>query len=159
MLSYKKIKGDEFVRHYEKSLFITLVIDRICIAIWGACLFLVPQIARWYDMYSNKDSIFIQFVVIVYLAMIPAAIILFLLNKLLSNIKNKRMFEKENVNILRVISYCCFIIAALAAVMIYWRLLAFVVVAAFGFVGLLLRVLKNVFEQAVIIREENDLTV
>lgn len=147
------------MQHYKKSLMITLVIDRICILVWIACLFLVPQIARWYDMYSNKDSIFTQLVVMLYLAMIPAAIILVKINTLLSNIRIERVFEHDNVKCLRTISYCCFVIAALAAIMIYWRILAFVVVVAFGFVGLLLRVLKNVFEQAVVLREENDLTV
>ena len=78
---------------------------------------------------------------------------------MLSNIRSGQIFEHDNVNCLRVISYSCFIIAVIAAVMIYWRILAFVVVVAFGFVGLLLRVLKNVFEQAVLLREENDLTV
>ena len=43
--------------------------------------------------------------------------------------------------------------------MLYWRMLAGVVFVSFAFVGLLLRVLKNVFEQAVLLREENDLTV
>ena len=152
-------KGVLKMQHYKKSLMITLVIDRICIAVWIACLFLVPQLARWYDMYSNKESIFTQLVVLMYLAMIPAAIILIRLNTLLSNIRSGQIFEHDNVNCLRVISYSCFIIAVIAAVMIYWRILAFVVVVAFGFVGLLLRVLKNVFEQAVLLREENDLTV
>ena len=154
-----KLKGVKKMQHYKKSLMITLVIDRICIAVWIACLFLVPQIARWYDMYSNKESIFIQLVILLYLAMIPAAIILVKINTLLSNIQIEKVFEHDNVKCLKIISYCCFVIAVLAAIMIYWRILAFVVVVAFGFVGLLLRVLKNVFEQAVVLREENDLTV
>lgn len=110
-------------------------------------------------MYSNKESIFVQFNIIVYLAMIPAAVILIMLNRLLSNIRNEKVFERKNVSCLRIISYCCFVIAGLSLVMAYWRLLAGVVFIAFAFVGLLLRVLKNVFEQAVVLREENDLTV
>ena len=153
------MKGTNEMQHYKKSLNITLVIDRICIAVWIACLFLVPQIARWYDMYSNKEPIFAYLVVMLYTAMIPAAVILVKLNTLLSNIKKEKVFEHENVNCLRIISYCCFVIALLAAIIMYRRMLAFMVLAAFGFVGLLLRVLKNVFEQAVLLREENDLTV
>ncbi len=145
--------------HDRKSLLITLIIDRIGIAVWVMCVFFVPYIAKWYDMYSNKEPIFIQVITLLYLAMIPAAVILIMLNKLLSNIRNEKIFEHDNVNCLRVISYCCFIIALIAGVMMIWRILALVVVIAFSFVGLLLRVLKNVFEQAVLIREENDLTV
>lgn len=145
--------------HDRKSLIITLIIDRIGIAVWVMCIFFVPYIARWYDMYSNKEPIFIQVTSLLYLAMIPAAVILIMLNKLLSNIRTEKIFEYQNVSCLRVISYCCFVIALFAGVMMIWRILAFVVVIAFAFVGLLLRVLKNVFEQAVLLREENDLTV
>lgn len=147
------------MKHYEKSLFVTIAINRICIAVWTACLFLVPQISKWYDTYSNKKPIFWVLTVLLYMEMIPAAVVLYKLNKLLSNIKTGKIFEHENVGCLRVISYSCFVIAAIAAVMIYWRILAFTLTVSFAFIGLLLRVLKNVFEQAVIIREENDLTV
>ena len=100
-----------------------------------------------------------QFTVCVYLAMIPAGIILWLLNYLLSNIKKEKVFEHINVKYLRIISYCCFAVAGISLVMSVWRILAFFVALAFAFVGLLMRVLKNVFEQAVYLKEENDLTV
>ncbi len=155
----RKCKGDNKMEHYKKSLIVTLIIDRIAMAAWLICIPLVPFIARWYDVYSNKESIFPQFVSCVYTAMIPAGVILFFLNRLLTNIRKEKVFETENVFCLRVFSYCCFAIAAVSAVMAIWRLLALIVVLAFAFIGLLLRVLKNVFEQAVVLREENDLTV
>lgn len=147
------------MEHYKKSLMVTLAIDRLAMVCWFACIPLVPFIARWYDTYSNKEPIFIQFIVCVYIAMIPAGAIVWLLNTLLSNIRKGVVFDSVNVKCLRVISYCCFAIAAVSAVMAVWRIIAVVVMLAFAFIGLLLRVLKNVFEQGVVIREENDLTV
>lgn len=147
------------MEHYKKSLIVTLIINRIAIAFWAVCIPFVPQIARWYDAYTQKESIFVPFVVCVYLAMIPAGIILFLLNKLLSNIRGERVFESDNVRVLRVISYCCFAISAVSVGMSFFRPLGVTIVLAAAFMGLLLRVLKNVFEQAVVLREENDLTV
>ncbi len=147
------------MEHYKKSLMVTLIIDRIAILCWIACIPLVPLMARWYDSYSNKEPIFVQFIVFVYLAMIPAGEIIYLLNSLLSNIKDGQIFDKMNVKCLRIISYCCFVISALSAVFMVWRFLAVIVALAFAFMGLLLRVLKNVFEQGVVMREENDLTV
>lgn len=143
----------------KRSLTATLVICRIGIAVWFICIPLIPFMARWYDKYSNKPSIFWQFVCCVAAAMIPAGIILYCLNKLLSNIKKKEIFIDNNVTNLRVISYCCFAIAAVSVVMTIWRILALVIVLSFAIMGLLLRVLKNVFEQAVALREESDLTV
>ena len=147
------------MEHYKKSLLATLFIDRAAMGAWVLCLPLVPFFARWYDVYSNKEPIFWQFIICVYIAMIPAGVILFLLNSLLTNIRSQRVFERVNVTYLRIISYCCFAIAAVSVVMTFWRILALAVVLAFLFVGLLLRVLKNVFDQAVLLREENDLTV
>ena len=147
------------MQHYKKSLLLTLYINRAAIAAWFIALPFIPFLARWYDAYSAKETIFVQFNVIVYLAMIPVFVILFLLNKLLTNISNEKFFEMQNVTILRVISYACFALTVISAVMIIWRLLAHLICLAFAFIGLLLRELKNVFEQAVILREENDLTV
>ncbi len=147
------------MEHCKKSLLVTLALDRIAMVCWIACVPLVPLMARWYDVYSNKEPIFRQFVICVYAAMIPAGIIVYLLNSLLSNIKDGVVFDSMNVKCLRIISYCCFAIAAVSLVMAVWRILAVILVLAFSFMGLLLRVLKNVFEQGVVIREENDLTV
>ena len=72
--------------HDKKSIIVTLIICRIAAAAWFICIPLVPFIARWYDVYSNKESIFTQFVSSVYAAMIPAGIIVYLLNRLLSNL-------------------------------------------------------------------------
>lgn len=147
------------MEHYKRSLLVTLIIDRAAIACWLACIPLVPFFARWYDVYSNKEPIFLQFIICVYIAMVPAGVIIYLLNSLLSNVKDGLIFDEMNVKCLRVISYCCFAISVVSAVFAVWRLLALVVAAAFAFIGLLLRVLKNCFEQGVVIREENDLTV
>ena len=60
---------------------------------------------------------------------------------------------------IRTISWCCFGVAALAAgCTYYYHILA--LVAAFGaFTGLILRVVKNVFSEAVRIKSENDFTI
>lgn len=147
------------MEHSKRSLKVTLIIARLAILVWLACVPTVPLIARWYDVYSNKEPIFLQFVICVYIAMLPAGVIIWMLNSLLSNIRDGYIFENDNVKLLRIISYCCFAIAAVSAVFTVWRLLAAVVALAFAFIGLMLRVLKNVFEQAVVMREENDLTV
>lgn len=83
----------------------------------------------------------------------------FCLNRILSNVKTGAVFTAGTVKMLRVISYCCFAAAVIFAVLGIWRLLALLLCFAAAFVGLLLRVLKNVFQQAVLIREENDFTI
>ena len=78
---------------------------------------------------------------------------------LLRNIRKGQPFVTQNVTMLRIISYCCF---AEVLVFVYLAVLkpfAIIVLVACGFMGLILRVVKNVFEQAIEIREENDFTI
>ena len=88
-----------------------------------------------------------------------ASVILYSLLKLLFNIKNEKVFVLQNVKMLKIVSWCCFVIMAItfAGGMFYMPFM-FVSLAG-GFVGLMLRVLKNVMHSAVNLREENDLTI
>lgn len=88
-----------------------------------------------------------------------AAAILYSLIGLLLSIKKEEVFISQNVRRLKLVSWCCFIIGAITLVagMFYMPFL-FVALAGF-FVGILLRVLKNVMQGAVELREENDLTI
>lgn len=94
-----------------------------------------------------------------YPAAVFAAVILFSLIKMLLNIRRNEVFIDENVKCLKVVSWCCVIIGIITLVG-GWFYMPFLFVACAGFfVGLLLRVLKNVMQKAVEIKEENDLTV
>ena len=88
-----------------------------------------------------------------------AAIILYSLLKLLYNIKNDKVFIAQNVTYLRIVSWCCYVIALITFVGGFFYMPFMFVALAGGFVGMLLRVLKNVMQSAVSIREENDLTI
>jgi len=94
-----------------------------------------------------------------YPAAVFAAMILYSLIKMLLNIRKGEVFIDANVKHLKVVSWCCVIIGIITLVggRFYMPFL-FVACAGF-FVGLLLRVLKNVMQKAVELKEENDLTV
>lgn len=99
------------------------------------------------------------FVYCFYPSAIFAAIILDSLIKLLFNIKKNEIFIAENVRILKRVSWCCIIIAIITFIGgIFYMPFLFVFFAGI-FVGILLRVLKNVMQSAVSLREENDLTI
>ena len=81
------------------------------------------------------------------------------LHRLLRNISEEEVFIQENVRSLRIMSWCL-----IAAALVYlvgslfdWYLVVFAAAAAF--VGLILRVVKNVFAQAVELKNENDFTI
>ena len=73
---------------------------------------------------------------------------------------NNLLFTTEAVSCLRTISWCCFIEAVLCLLTIRVAPLVHLG-AAFvaGFLGLVLRVVKNVIEEAVALKAENDFTI
>ena len=90
------------------------------------------------------------------------------IDKLLINIRNEKIFDNKNVKLLRIISWSCFY-AALVGVISYTviavidnpRLFVSFIILAAGeaFMGLIVRVVKNVFEAAIKLKDENDLTI
>lgn len=99
------------------------------------------------------------FLTSLYLCSFPAWIVLLQLNGLLGNIQAGRVFVTPNVKALRIISWCCFAAAVICLVSGMYYLPFLLLAAAAAFIGLIVRVVKNCFEQAVAMRDELDYTV
>ncbi len=82
-----------------------------------------------------------------------------LLFLLLLRIRAGLVFTSRSVSLIRGVSWCCFLLGALFIVLAYPFPAALVVTFAAVFLGLCLRVVKNVMEEAVEIKTENDFTV
>ena len=82
-----------------------------------------------------------------------------LLMGMLKRIKNDEPFTRENVLALRLISLCCFLVAIITFAGAFVVKSFILVSMAAGFFGLILRVVKNVIQRAVELKEENDLTI
>ena len=94
-----------------------------------------------------------------YVCLLPAYTAIYSLVKILFSLRREEIFTDSNIRRLRVLSWCCFVVALVTAVgFIFYRPLMAVALAA-GFIGLILRVVKNVMCSAKILREENDLTI
>lgn len=147
----------------DRSALLSLVIVRACYVLLAGCCVAAPWIVRYYDEIVNVanglPSVQVPLLITLYCAVPAAAVALICLDKLLGNVRRGEPFVQSSAKYLRIISWCCF---AEAIVFIYFaciKYFAFLVVVGFAFVGLILRVVKNVFEQAIIIREENDYTI
>ncbi len=128
----------------------------------AACLmFAIPDCVEWLEVYYYKPLGHVPTCIIAYAIMVILVVLLLFLFKLLSNISRKKVFENSNTVCLRLISWCCFAVSALLFLWGFFTDLEVIFLAGFvaGFMGLILRVLKNVFDEAVSIREENDYTI
>lgn len=119
-----------------------------------------------------------------YVAVPVGYIALVCLDKLLINIKKGIVFDSKNVKLLRVFSWLCFFVSAVTFLFagfavirlsidtleikvgfdvtifdLYYSVFAFSIAVAGIFVGVVVRVVKNIFESAIKIKEENELTI
>jgi len=145
-----------------KSVQLSLICTKIVILLIIICAIFLPKIlARYIDyaLIPIEISNLYPFMAILYLCCIPAMTALACLHLLLSNIRKEKVFVKGNVKLLRVISWCCFITALILVFAVKYYLLIGLVGVTFGFLGLVLRVVKNVIEEAVLLKAESELTI
>jgi len=95
-----------------------------------------------------------------YMALLLIAVIDVLLFMLLFRVKDGKVFSGESVGLIRSISWGCYMVAAVfCGLSIYFTVVAALVAFVAAFLGLCLRVVKNVIEEGTEIKSENDLTV
>jgi len=94
-----------------------------------------------------------------YLCIGCALWILYRLNLLLMNIGSQAVFTEANIRLLHEIGSGCFAVCLIGGIAQFYYLPWLFVFLAAGFMTLILHVIRNVFEQARRIKEENDYTV
>ena len=99
------------------------------------------------------------FLFTIYTGLIPAVVLLLRLFGLLRRIVKEQVFVRENVESLRTISWCCFAGSAMGLVSAAYYIPWGMVGVAAAFMGLIVRVVKNVFAKAVELQDEADLTI
>lgn len=82
-----------------------------------------------------------------------------LLFALLLRVRSGLVFTQKSVALIRGVAWCCLLLGAVFSVLGIYFQLSFIVAFAAIFLGICLRVVKNVIEEATEIKSENDLTV
>lgn len=141
--------------HISVILFMVVLVGLDLCGYWLVCWFL--SITR-YQFFSSLPVVGL-FLTSLYLCSFPAWIVLFQLNGLLTNIQQGRVFVGNNVKALRIIAWCCFSAALICLVSSIYYLPFLLVAAAAAFMGLIVYVVKNCFDEAVRMRDELDYTI
>lgn len=158
-------------------------LSQVCVAVFALVLLALDvfcyPLARWY-LGNPRLEITIT-VVTVYLGSVFVWIVLADLWRLLGNLRQGLVFVQANVRLLRRVSWCCVgaalvcLVSNLVLCLCWWPWLKahlsparvtglllnarmFLAVAA-GFMALIVRIVKNVFQQAVAMKDELDLTI
>ena len=90
---------------------------------------------------------------------VPAYILIYSMFRLLRIVERGEVFTRRSIGLLNAVSLCCFA-AALICLGFGLRFpVLLVVTVAAGFVGLIVRIVKNVFQQALAMKDELALVV
>ena len=139
-------------------------LSQVCVIVFAVLLLALDAgcywAAGWFTRLrgmSGQQRIWLM--VTVYLCSIFAWILLARLWRLLRNIQAERIFEAENVRILRAVSWCCVGAGLICLAGAFWYLPFALVGVSACFMALIVRIVKNIFQQAITMKSELDLTV
>ena len=140
----------------------SLILSKCCVVFFFAalifCAVFAPRIADWLTYHTSMYS-GILFLITIYVGCIPAAVLLIGLYMLLHRIGKGVLFVRQNVDCMRCISWCCFIGAIICFASSFYYLPWIAVAVAAVFVGLIVRVVKNIFAKAVALADDAELTI
>ena len=143
-----------------RSILLSFILVRVLFLLAVASIFTLPWLVDVYINFSKKDTgISTPLLITLYSCLVPAFGVLICLDRILLNIRKGLVFVAQNVQYLRILSWCCFAFSLICLLSGYYYVLFLLIGFAAAFFGLILRVLKNVFEQAVELKEESDFTV
>lgn len=148
-----------------KSLLLSRILTAVMSGVVLLLTFFVPTLARWYNGFSAGEGLFGDISIVVpmccalYICEVMAIIALRALHILLKNISNDEVFVTANTVCLRQISWMCMLAGCVFFLFGLCRFIFLFAAFLAIMVGLIIRVLKNVFEEAVEIKSENDFTI
>ena len=138
----------------------TLWVNRIIIAFVILLLPTLPFLLRWYCnlRYLPKDTFYVLLVGF-YCCAVFILSALFAMECLLRNVLDAQIFVVNNIRYLHRIKRCCGMISLICFPISFIYLPLWLIVIIMAFLYLVVRVLVQVMDAAVAIREENDLTI
>lgn len=143
----------------------SILLSKTCVWLFAVgaavCAVMLPTVLdgivarRGLELESGRICVMASF----YSLLVPTVAALWNLYRLLKNISREEIFVEPNVRCLRVISWACYLAAFICLLSAgYYLPFGFVAIMA-GFMGLILRVVKNVFAEAVALKQEADYTI
>ena len=144
----------------DRSALVSLVTVGILSAVLAALAVSVPMlVTAFIEHFDRPEGIYLPIVVTFYAILPFAAGVLICLWKLLGNILSDAVFITQNVHLLRAISFLLFFATIVFAVAGYFYMPFYLLAVCAAFMVLIVRMVKNCFTAAVLLKEENDMTI
>ena len=144
----------------------SIVLSKCCVVLFGLLLAAVDIGGYWAVEYFLSvsrslgglwDGVFLMGVL--YGCSIPAWITLGSLWRLLARLGKGQVYVEKNVADIRRTCWCCWVVAVVCLLGTGFYLILLVFAAAAAFMGLIVRIVKNILAQAVAMKDELDFTI
>ncbi len=142
-----------------------ILFSRVLVWVFGLLILILDwavwPISRWLMLFivdmQYHDTVLL--IICLYVCNVPGFVLLWCMDKLLRNLRQGKVFEDDNVGLLKNISICCFVVSVIS-LSLCSRIYSLGIMALMtAFMGLIVRIVKNVFSSAIAMRSELDLTV
>lgn len=145
------------------SLVVAIIFMCACLVSFFTLPPLVEMLINLPDNIGNRGDITqegrIFVLVLAYIMLFILVLADIFMIMLLTRVKKSLVFTSKSIALIRGISWCCFAICLVFALLGKYFQLSFILAFFAVFLGISLRVVKNVIEEAAEIKSENDLTV
>lgn len=109
------------------------------------------------EISQQGETVVLVLAYLILLTVVAADALLF---TLLMRVRSGNVFTAKSIGLIRGVSWCCFLLAGIfCGLGFYFTMVALLLAFVAAFLGLCLRVVKNVIEEATEIKSESDLTV
>lgn len=143
----------------------SILLSRILVWVFGALILVLDwavwPISRWLMLFivdmQFRDTVLL--IICLYVCNVPGFMLLWCMDKLLRNLRQGKVFDGDNVGLLKNISICCFVVSIISLSLCSRIYFLGIVALMTAFMGLIVRIIKNVFSSAIAMRSELDLTV
>ena len=142
-----------------------ILFSRVLVWVFGLLILILDwavwPISRWLMLFivdmQYRDTVLL--IICLYVCNVPGFVLLWCMDQLLRNLRQGKVFEDDNVRLLKNISICCFVVSVISLSLCSRIYFLGVVALMTAFMGLIVRIVKNVFSSAIAMRSELDLTV
>ena len=144
------------------SVTLSLILTAVFFAVLIFCLFIMPGFVRLILPVSPRTILSGDAALILitgYCVLLLAMLADYLLFRLLLLVRAGGVFSARSVALIRSVSWCAIAVSLLFLLMARYFPISLAIAFAAVLIGLCLRVVKNVIEEATAIKAENDLTV
>lgn len=142
-----------------------ILFSRVLVWVFGVLILILDwavwPISRWVTRFivdmQFRDTVLL--IICLYVCNVPGFMLLWCMDKLLRNLRQGKVFDSDNVGLLKNISICCFMVSIISLSLCTRIYFLGIVALMTAFMGLIVRIVKNVFYSAIAMRSELDLTV